>query len=402
MAMASEKTPLIVDTSRAEGTCNDFRGSQTDGQTDRQTTSYSLPMGFVYVFNLVIGAGVLALPKSFAKVGWLLGLVSLCFLAVLSFITVTFTIEAMSLANAVLRFNKTNKDGEKKKKSEDEMDAVSYKRVQDHKVIVGAYQDKEDTMDPKHANCVQTYGTNVHNTVPAEDLFEIRVKVELGEMSSLFFNRTGILLYYIAICLYLYGSATVYVAIICKSLTTVTCGDLRAFDGNSSNINVTPCRRFPSVGVLSMYRVMMSVFVVLICPFAYASDIKNTKMLQLFTTSYRWISMTLMIALAAMKIVQNQDRNDVHNMTIPHEETKLTDDDQVVLFEVSRLPSFLGVALYAFMCQHSIPAVTTPVRNKKHLTKVVGFDFLCIVLFYSLLLLTAIFAFPEQGKSLFI
>ena len=117
-----------------------------------------------------------------------------------------------------------------------------------------------------------------------------------------------------------------------------------------------------------MYRVMIVVFVVCICPFAYF-DIKNTKALQIITTAYRWFSMLSMIVLALIKI-QNQDQNNTPNSTLAVDE--LSGDSMlpvsklptVNMFVVSKLPSFIGVALYAFMCQHSIPAVTTPVNNK--------------------------------------
>ena len=35
---------------------------------DEISDPYSWQIGFIYVFNLIIGAGVLALPKAFARV----------------------------------------------------------------------------------------------------------------------------------------------------------------------------------------------------------------------------------------------------------------------------------------------------------------------------------------------
>ena len=46
--------------------------------------------------------------------------------------------------------------------------------------------------------------------------FDITVKLELSDMASLFFNRAGVILYYVSICIYLYDSAAVYGAIIGK------------------------------------------------------------------------------------------------------------------------------------------------------------------------------------------
>ena len=53
---------------------------------------------------------------------------------------------------------------------------------------------------------------------PDDTTFDITVKLELGDMASLFFNRAGVILYYVSICIYLYGSAAVYGAIIGKNI----------------------------------------------------------------------------------------------------------------------------------------------------------------------------------------
>ena len=40
-------------------------------------------VGFIYVFNLVVGVGALTMPKAFAHAGWLLATVMLILLAVI-------------------------------------------------------------------------------------------------------------------------------------------------------------------------------------------------------------------------------------------------------------------------------------------------------------------------------
>lgn len=58
-------------------------------------------IGLIFVFNLIVGTGALTLPSAFAKSGWLLGLVLIIVLAFISYVTVTFVIEAMACANAI-------------------------------------------------------------------------------------------------------------------------------------------------------------------------------------------------------------------------------------------------------------------------------------------------------------
>ncbi|ETN75246.1 hypothetical protein NECAME_00657, partial [Necator americanus] len=42
-----------------------------------QAISYSPLMGFLYVFNLIVGTGALALPKAFQGAGYILSIVIL-------------------------------------------------------------------------------------------------------------------------------------------------------------------------------------------------------------------------------------------------------------------------------------------------------------------------------------
>lgn len=56
----------------------------------------------LFIFNLIVGAGALALPSAFVNSGVLAGSLLLLLLAFLSFMSVTFMIEAMALGNAIL------------------------------------------------------------------------------------------------------------------------------------------------------------------------------------------------------------------------------------------------------------------------------------------------------------
>lgn len=62
---------------------------------------FALQIGLIFVFNLIVGTGALTLPSAFAKTGWLLGFVLIVVLAFISYVTVTFVIEAMACANAI-------------------------------------------------------------------------------------------------------------------------------------------------------------------------------------------------------------------------------------------------------------------------------------------------------------
>ena len=52
----------------------------------------------------MIGVGALALPKAFSQAGLVLGTILLFILAAVSYVTATFMVEAMAIANAYVRY----------------------------------------------------------------------------------------------------------------------------------------------------------------------------------------------------------------------------------------------------------------------------------------------------------
>jgi len=65
-----------------------------------------IQVGFIYIFNLIVGTGALTMPKAFENSGVILSTILLIFLTLMSFITATFMFESMSIANAIKKFQK--------------------------------------------------------------------------------------------------------------------------------------------------------------------------------------------------------------------------------------------------------------------------------------------------------
>lgn len=344
-------------------------------EEEKADSSYSWQIGFIYVFNLIVGSGLLTLPKVFAETGWLLGSIFLCLLALISYMTVTFVIEALSIANALQRHKDTqiNEDINLETRAMD-YGGIDNKGVNFH----GDSGNKNKTVVPQAA--LQTFGNESRADPTPNYIYEITRTYEMGEMSKVFLNKSGVMLYYISICLFIYGGLAVYSAAISKSLTSVVCGDAQCFRKNLTD----PCQNITQISVINVYYIMLALFAVCIGPFSYF-NISSTKFLQVFTTTYRWFSMFAMIVLALIKIAK-------------HEGVR----DSPKLFDFNSLPSFVGVAIYSFMCQQSIPTVLTPVRNKKRIGLLVVLDFIFIILFFGSILITATFAFhPDELQDLY-
>lgn len=71
----------------------------------------------IYMFNLIVGAGPLTLPKAFSMAGVVLSSILLIFLAFMSFMTTTFMIEAMASANAYARYQLRQKKEEEDRRA---------------------------------------------------------------------------------------------------------------------------------------------------------------------------------------------------------------------------------------------------------------------------------------------
>lgn len=63
---------------------------------------------------------------------------------------------------------------------------------------------------------------------------------------------------------------------------------------------------------------------------------------------------------------------------------------------ISGVPNLFGVAVYSFMCQHSLPSLVTPIKNKAKLNNLLAADYFLIFMFYLLLGMTAIYCFKTS------
>lgn len=63
------------------------------------------------------------------------------------------------------------------------------------------------------------------------------------------------------------------------------------------------------------------------------------------------------------------------------------------------IPDLFGTSVYSFMCQHSLPSLIMPMKNKNNVTRVLAFDILLALIFYSFLSFTALFTFESSDIS---
>merc|ERR1712038_1028472 len=55
------------------------------------------------------------------------------------------------------------------------------------------------------------------------NMFEITERIELGKMANMFFNKTGVFLFYLCLIVYLYGDLAIYAAAVPKNFRDLIC-----------------------------------------------------------------------------------------------------------------------------------------------------------------------------------
>lgn len=189
-------------------------------------------------------------------------------------------------------------------------------------------------------------------------------------MTTLYFNKFGRILFYISLCVYLYGDLAIYVAAISDTFVDIICQET-----NNSDSFKYPCWEESTTEKMYIYRLTIIVFIIFVGPFTYL-NVQKTKYLQILTSFMRWSAFLIMIILASFHMAQYQS-------TSPQ------------TIDFSGVPGLIGASIYSFMCHHSLPGIIAPFAEKRYVIRQLAFDYILICSFYILLALTGTFAFKD-------
>ena len=143
-------------------------------------TLYLFQVGAIFLFNLLVGVGILALPSAIAKAGIIAGILCLVTVSFMAFMSATFMIEVLATANAWRRTKLVTRRGCAK------------------------------GCPTQNELLVETNNIKVKTDILSPPLFEIEEKFEMGYMSELFLGSAGSTFFYAVLCLYLYGVSIIY------------------------------------------------------------------------------------------------------------------------------------------------------------------------------------------------
>uniref|UniRef100_A0A183C4B4 Aa_trans domain-containing protein n=1 Tax=Globodera pallida TaxID=36090 RepID=A0A183C4B4_GLOPA len=315
--------------------------------------TFSATVGLLYVFNLIVGTGALALPRAFQTAGYLLGLILLLVSAFTSYVCATFVLESMAIANCVLRKAPPREqlhegsivvEEDVPSSADGEMSEVRVGSV----VVVtdGATQHRFSFPSAMPGSDQQQLAHQFiadRHQQPINSDYDISMRVEISEMAHLFLGQSGTVFSYLVLTVYLFGDlAVTSPQIVLDALCFSEC---------------LFCRdQFEHSILMGMTR---------------------TKWLQLATTLSRWTAFLLMIVLATIQLIHNGPKGSPEPANL------------------HGFGSLFGVAVYAFMCHHSIPGLITPIRNKDNLSAKLTSVYALVYLFYCAISMTGSFTFEN-------
>ena len=208
---------------------------------------YSSTVGTVFLFNIMVGTGALALPMIFYKAGLVLGTLFMAVVALLGYITATFTIESMAYCNALLR-------------------------LRERKGGTGTH---EDPLIDRH-----------HNGDP-NTIYDISQLTEFGIMMDMLYPQWGKTAWFVIIIVYLYGDLAIYAVFLPLTLAeifpTLNVGSLNLVDKRS---------------VVNVYIATMAACTI---PLIYF-DIQKTKYLQALTFVTRNLTFWIMLGICLHRV----------------------------------------------------------------------------------------------------
>jgi len=315
----------------------------------------------IYVFNIIVGTGALVLPKAFQEGGIVLSTLLLLILGFISYISATYVMEAMAIANF-----------------------MKIKTVIRHlePVAPSSSSDEEENFDnsdraPLLSSAINESDMYISVGTDERRNFDIVEKIEIAEMAKMFLNKIGLLIFYFCISLYLFGDMAIYGTAVPKSIRDaicvyepINCTDMTINDLCWSNVSLTRH---------NVYQILVVVFFSTLGLFVF-SNAQKTKLLQIVTTLCRWTAFFSMIILCIVYLAKKSN-------TSP--------SIRPAIFNIGNLPALFGTCIYSFMCHHSIPSIVAPIRSKNKLNSLFAYDYICIALFYLLLSLTAVFTFTN-------
>lgn len=348
--------------------------------------SASSLVSFAFVFNLLIGAGALAIPRPFAQTGFVLAapfLLCLCFLSLLTSLYMVETLVSVRLISqdpVGLRHamggkaNPSSSAADAAARSEDEdlllagtnsinlsapvEESGGRRRRQGasgdapERVPLLEDESSQESLDSAAAASSSSSREAGASVVECKNL-------EMGALAKKLFSPLGSKVTYAVLCLYLFGDLSIYAVTIPKSLTALVCPHQLGATPGVLGQEDWPCSNFQgsdSPGYLrgltsrTVYRSFVVALGLVQLPFMFQT-VQKTLFIQVLSICYRWSAFFIMAGICVHQMLgPGAQGNDWRHFTRQR--------------DYSGLMQLFGVTIYSFMCHHSLPSLLNPVMAR--------------------------------------
>jgi len=319
----------------------------------------------VFMLNSLTGLSLLTMPYGFTKAGLLLGSLIVLGCMVMSYITATFMLEALTIANA-LNYEKA-----------EEEQIVNDPEVRQslHKQMEQARKSEPDLKASLlHRDTIAQFKKEVRQTNMNE--FKIRERVELGPLGQAVLTtgkRAKFLaaLIYVMILSFTYGTASALVVTVNQSLghTVISAIELVGFHAPDQNSAYMAC-------------VVATFFITL--PLCFA-NLQNTKKFTMVIMCFRFLAIFILLVIGSLKSLQR----------IQNEGTQAVFKD-VPIWNPDGFVAVFGNAVFLCGLHHYLPSMISPLEPQQKAPGVIIVAFSCCYLLLTATCATALTAFNAE------
>lgn len=316
----------------------------------------------IFMLNSLTGLSLLTMPYGFVNCGLVLGALIVFMCMVISYVTATFMVEALTIANALsyeaAEQQALEKEGpEFRQNLHEEKLAQTQEPLLEHRNTIQAFQDENRALNASHE-------------------FKIRERFELGTMGELLFTTgkrakaTATAIYIMILC-FTYGTATALVVTVNQSLSHTVASALELAGLSVPSENLT-------------YHACVVVSFVITLPLCFA-NLQNTKKVTMVVMVFRFIAIAILVLVGALKSMERVQNEGVDAVL-----------KSIPLWKPDGFVGVFGNAIFLFGLHHYMPSMISPLEPQHRAPCVIISAFLCCFLLLFAICLTALTAWTAE------
>eukprot|EP00930_Biecheleria_cincta_P006299 TRINITY_DN107295_c0_g1_i1.p1 TRINITY_DN107295_c0_g1~~TRINITY_DN107295_c0_g1_i1.p1 ORF type:complete len:551 (-),score=97.69 TRINITY_DN107295_c0_g1_i1:73-1692(-) len=323
----------------------------------------------IFMLNSLTGLSLLTMPYGFVNCGLVLGGLIVFVCMVISYVTATFMVEALTIANA-LSYEAAEQQALENEGPEFRQNLHEEKLAQTRE---GYPAVKTPLLEQQ--NTIQAF-QDENRVLNAAHEFKIRERVELGPMGELVLTTgrrskaTATAIYIMILC-FTYGTATALVVTVNQSLshTVASALELAGYTAPSENLTYHAC-------------VLVSFVITL--PLCFA-NLQNTKKVTMVVMVCRFVAIAILVLVGGLKSMERV-KNEGFDAVVK----------SIPLWKPDGFVGVFGNAIFLFGLHHYMPSMISPLEPQHRAPCVIISAFLCCFLLLIAICLTALTAWNAE------